>query len=83
MTRTGGADAFVAARSVNLMCRLGVDLRLGEITFREWVEVCSCDPKSPWQRGSHENTSRLVRRYFSKGTDLSEATQHELAEALR
>lgn len=47
------------------------------------VKVYFCDPKSPWQRGTNENTNRLLRQYFPKRTDLSEHSQAHLNRIAR
>jgi len=47
------------------------------------IKVYFCDPKSPWQRGSNENTNGLLRQYFPKGMDLSNVHQNSLNAVAR
>jgi IS30 family transposase len=47
------------------------------------IDVYFCDPQAPWQRGSNENTNRLLRQYFPKGTDIAGFSQSKLSAVAR
>jgi transposase, IS30 family len=85
-----GADA-VAAAMIDAMEQLPEHLRRSitwdrgsemarwrEIQLQLGAPVYFCNPHSPWQRGSNENTNRLLRFWFQKGTDLSGHTKADL-----
>jgi transposase, IS30 family len=93
LTRLGNdaSTETVTARIAEQIVRLPEQLRLSltwdqgremarhlEFTVATGVEVYFCDPHSPWQRGSNENTNGLLRQYFPKGTDLAAHHQDEL-----
>jgi IS30 family transposase len=92
LVRLPGKDAETVARALirrvrhlprELMQSLTWDRGLelaghAQFTVATEAPVYFCDPRSPWQRGSNENTNGLLRQYFPKGQDVSHYTQRQL-----
>ena len=89
LIRTPSKDASTVATAMSkkigklpAMLRKSVTLDRGpefaahkKLSVATDTKVYFCDPKSPWQRGTNENTNRLLRQYFPDGTDLSQFSQ--------
>ena len=95
LARLGGErkSAHVTAALAETIARLPAHLALSltwdqgnelsehvGFTAKTGISVYFCDPHSPWQRGSNENTNGLLRQYLPKGTDLAARSQVELDE---
>ena len=72
--------AALPARAPSTICR---EINHKRFTLATDIQVYFGDPQSPWRRGSNEDTNRLLRQYFPKGTDLSIHSQAKLNAVAR
>lgn len=97
LVKVNGKDTVSVVSALVRKLRQLPDLLKGSLTWDRGMEMAShavltgktgipvffCDPRSPWQRGSNENTNRLLRQHFPKGTCLSGFSQVELNSLAR